>query len=78
MSYISASLLKLELLELPEVQPDPIKLPSWYDPNAFCDWHRSPGHHTDKCMGLRHAIQDLIDEGSIHFPSSSQDNGKSS
>ena len=33
-----------------------------------CAYHQSPGHDIDKCFGLHHAIQDLIDNKVIAPP----------
>ena len=30
-------------------------------------YHQEPGHETDHCIALRHAIQDLIDQGLVHL-----------
>ena len=30
-------------------------------------YHQGPGHETDHCTTLRHAIQDLIDQGLVHL-----------
>ncbi|RVW22283.1 hypothetical protein CK203_107791 [Vitis vinifera] len=34
--------------------------------DLHCSYHQRPGHDTDHCNTLRHAIQDLIDQGDIH------------
>ena len=31
--------------------------------DLHCAYHQGPGHTTDQCTALRHAIQDLIDQG---------------
>ena len=36
-------------------------LPAKFDMTKRCAYHQSPGHDTDKCFGLHHAIQDLIE-----------------
>ncbi|XP_050229125.1 uncharacterized protein LOC126678268 [Mercurialis annua] len=43
-----------------------------YNPNAHCEFHQNPGHHTDSYITLKHAIQDLIDDGRITHPSIGQ------
>ncbi|RVW24996.1 hypothetical protein CK203_116558 [Vitis vinifera] len=30
--------------------------------DLHCAYHQGPGHETDRCTALRHAIQDLIDQ----------------
>ena len=42
-------------------RPIPNPLPARFDVSKRCAYHQSPGHDTDKCFGIRHAIQDLID-----------------
>ena len=32
-----------------------------------CAYHQGPGHETDRCTALRHALQDLIDQGLVHL-----------
>ena len=52
------------------LDPRPIlnPLPARFDVTKRCAYHQSPGHDTDKCFGLRHAIQDLIDNKVIAPP----------
>ncbi|RVW93818.1 Transposon Ty3-G Gag-Pol polyprotein [Vitis vinifera] len=35
--------------------------------DLHCAYHRGPGHDTNHCTSLRHAIQDLIDQGLVHL-----------
>ena len=35
--------------------------------DLHCAYHQGPGHETDRCTALRHAIQDLIDRGLVHL-----------
>ncbi|RDY03633.1 hypothetical protein CR513_12754, partial [Mucuna pruriens] len=38
--------------------------PRSYDPNAKCDYHAGvDGHSTEKCWGLKHKVQDLVEGG---------------
>jgi len=46
-------------------RPPPNPLPRGWNPNEHCAYHQGPGHPTDNCFALRHAIQDLIDQGKI-------------
>ena len=48
-------------------RPPPQYPPPHYRPQEHCDFHQGPGHLTDACQALRHAIQDLIDRGDILF-----------
>ena len=49
-------------------RPIPNPLPSKFDVNKRCAYHQGPGHDTNHCFGLRHAIQDLIDNKVIAPP----------
>ena len=55
------------------IVPFPLKpvqplYPKGYDPNAKCDYHAgSVGHSTERCWGLKHKVQDLIDMGLLSF-----------
>ena len=55
---------------LKPLNPRPISnpLPSKFDVNKRCAYHQGPGHDTDNCFGLRHAIQDQIDNKMIASP----------
>ncbi|RVX18515.1 Ribonuclease HI [Vitis vinifera] len=35
--------------------------------DLHCAYHQGPGHETDRCTTLRHAVQDLIDQGLVHL-----------
>ncbi|RVW89168.1 Retrovirus-related Pol polyprotein from transposon 17.6 [Vitis vinifera] len=35
--------------------------------DLHCSYHQGPGHDTDHCTALRHAIQDLIDQGLVNL-----------
>ncbi|RDY10083.1 hypothetical protein CR513_05454, partial [Mucuna pruriens] len=42
--------------------------PRSYDPKARCDYHgRVVGHTTERCWGLKHKVQDLLDGGLLGF-----------
>ena len=51
-------------------RPCPSPLPKGYKPHEFCKYHQEPDHQTNKCINLRHAIQNLIDAKVITPPSS--------
>ena len=44
-----------------DLRPIPNPLPTRFDVTKRCAYHQSLGHDTNKCFGLCHAIQDLID-----------------
>ena len=56
------------LLKPLDPRPIPNPLPTRFDTTKRCTYHQSPGHDTDKCFGLHHAIQDLIEDKVIASP----------
>ena len=56
------------LLKPLDPRPIPNPLPSRFDMNKRCAYHQGPSHDTDNCFGLRHAIQNLIDNKVIVPP----------
>ncbi|RVW40008.1 hypothetical protein CK203_088932, partial [Vitis vinifera] len=44
-------------------RPLPQPIPPRFRMDLHCSYHQGPGHDTDHCTALRHAIQDLIDQG---------------
>ncbi|KAI8560166.1 hypothetical protein RHMOL_Rhmol04G0234800 [Rhododendron molle] len=50
--------------------PLPQNPPPSHNPNLFCAYHQMPSHHTDSCYRLLHAIQDLINDGTLQTPPS--------
>ncbi|XP_020205174.1 uncharacterized protein LOC109790439 [Cajanus cajan] len=63
------------------IVPFPLKpiqppYPKGYDPNAKCDYHAGGvGHSTERCWGLKHKVQDLIDMGLLSFKEDSPNVG---
>ncbi|XP_077223341.1 uncharacterized protein LOC143856946 [Tasmannia lanceolata] len=53
---------KIELLE-PREAPNP--LPRYWRMDYYCEYHQSVGHLTDRCMALKHKIQDMIEAKKI-------------
>ncbi|XP_077247313.1 uncharacterized protein LOC143887087 isoform X2 [Tasmannia lanceolata] len=53
---------KITLLE-PREAPNP--LPKYWRRDQYCEFHQSVGHLTDRCMALRHRIQDKIEAKEI-------------
>ena len=45
----------------PPLQP----IPPGFKTDLHCAYHQRAGHDTDSCAALRHAIQDLIDQGLV-------------
>ncbi|RVW13463.1 Transposon Ty3-G Gag-Pol polyprotein [Vitis vinifera] len=42
-------------------------IPPRFRMDLHCSYHQGPGHDTDHCTALRHAIQDLIDQGLVNL-----------
>ncbi|RVW73233.1 hypothetical protein CK203_059169 [Vitis vinifera] len=42
-------------------RPPPQPVPPQFMMDLHCAYHQGPGHETDRCTALRHAIKDLID-----------------
>ncbi|RVW96485.1 hypothetical protein CK203_029680 [Vitis vinifera] len=49
-------------------RPLPQPIPAQFRMDLHCDYHQGLGHETDRCTALRHAIQDLIDQGATSEP----------
>ena len=52
-------------------KPPSQPIPPQFKIDLHCAYHQGPGHETDRCIALRHAIQDLIDQGVVHLGQSS-------
>ncbi|KAI8559366.1 hypothetical protein RHMOL_Rhmol04G0167700 [Rhododendron molle] len=66
-----------KLLDAGSIKPlNPTSLPknppANFKYNLYCTNHQTPGHSTNACFRLRHAIQDLTDCGIIPAPSPSK------
>ena len=48
-------------------KPLPQPIPPRFRMDLHCSYHQGPGHDTDHCTALRHAIQDLIDQGLVNL-----------
>ena len=48
-------------------RPPPQPIPPQFMMDLHCAYHQGPGHETDRCTTLMHAIQDLIDQGLVHL-----------
>ena len=67
-SQVFEKLKAKELLKPLDPRPTPNLLLARFDVTRRCAYHQSPSHDTDKCFGLRHANQDLIDNKVIAPP----------
>ena len=56
MSQVFEKLKAKGLLKPLDPRPIPNPLPSRFDVNKRCAYHLGPGHDTDRCFGLCHAI----------------------
>ncbi|RVW72583.1 hypothetical protein CK203_060080 [Vitis vinifera] len=56
-----SKLIKAGLLTTLTPRPPPHPVPLQFRIDLHCAYHQGPGHETDRCTALRHAIQDLID-----------------
>ena len=48
-------------------RPSPQFLSPQFRGDLHCLYHQGPGHDTDRCTTLRHAIQDLINQGLVNL-----------
>ena len=60
-------LVDAELLTLLAPRPSPQFLSPSFRVDLHCLYHQGPGHDTDRCTALRHAIRDLIDQGLVNL-----------
>src|SRR2546425_1114686 len=74
MSKVLKKLQSRGLLQPLDPRPPPNPLPSNFNHNAYCEFHQTQGHDTDKCIRLRHEIQNLIEEGKIPDPEKDKPN----
>ena len=60
----------VEIGHIEPVQLAPLKplFPRWYNAHTRCDYHaENPGHSTENCIGLKHKVRNLINEGKLKF-----------
>ena len=55
------------LLTLLASKPVSQPVPPHFRLDLHCSYHQGPGHDMDHCNALRHAIQDLIDQGLVNL-----------
>ncbi|KAI8568451.1 hypothetical protein RHMOL_Rhmol02G0200500 [Rhododendron molle] len=68
LSSVLEKLVKSGHLKPLDPMPLPKNPPANFKANLYCAYHQGAGHLTDSCFRLRHAIQDLIDEGTLQAP----------
>ncbi|RVW71175.1 hypothetical protein CK203_054405 [Vitis vinifera] len=67
LSQALRKLIEAGLLTALTPRPPPQPLPPHFRMDLHCAYHQGSGHETDRCTALRHAIQDLIDQGLVHL-----------
>ncbi|RVW25415.1 hypothetical protein CK203_108422 [Vitis vinifera] len=50
----------------PKALPDP--MPSQFRLDLYYTYYQSAGHHIDRCIALRHSIQDIVESGTFGHP----------
>ena len=70
LSYALRKLTETGLLTALTPKPPPQPVPPQFRMDLHYAYHQGPGHEADRCSALRHAIQDLIDQGVVHLGSS--------
>ena len=60
LSQALRKLTEVGLLTTLTPRPLPQPIPSQFMMDLHCAYHQEPGHETNHCTALRHAIQDLI------------------
>ena len=67
MSQALRKLTEARLLTALTPRPPLQLIPPQFRIDLHCAYHQGPGHETNRCIALRHAIQDLIDQGLVHL-----------
>ncbi|WKA12991.1 hypothetical protein VitviT2T_030331 [Vitis vinifera] len=67
LSQALRKLIETGLLTALTPRPLPQPIPAQFRMDLHYAYHQGPGHETDRCTALRHAIQDLIDQGLVHL-----------
>ncbi|XP_077224177.1 uncharacterized protein LOC143857604 [Tasmannia lanceolata] len=67
-SAVLKQCLAAKKITLPAPRPPPDPLPKNYNPREHCEYHQGPGHTTDRCIALKHVIQDLLENDLLVFP----------
>ncbi|RDX57795.1 hypothetical protein CR513_62935, partial [Mucuna pruriens] len=62
------TLLEKKLISIVPLKPAEPPYSKSYDPNTRCEYHGGGIRHpTERCWGLKHKVEDLIDEGWLVF-----------
>ena len=67
LSQVLPKLTEVGLLTALTLRLPPQPIPPQFRMDLHCAYHQGPGHETDRCTALRHAVQDLIDQGLVHL-----------
>ena len=67
LSHALQKLIEAELLMVLTSKPLPQLILPQFRMDLHCAYHQRPRHEIDHCIALRHAIQDLIDQGLVHL-----------
>ena len=61
-------LLEKNLVQTKSPPPVPARLPAWYRPDLFCNFHQgAPGHDIEHCNALKKEVQNLIRTNRLTF-----------
>jgi len=61
-------LLEKNLVQTKAPPPVPARLPAWYRPDLFCDFHQgAPDHDIEHCHAMKNAVQNLIRTNRLTF-----------
>ncbi|XP_077249393.1 uncharacterized protein LOC143888888 [Tasmannia lanceolata] len=62
---ILKKLIRDKKIRLLDIRPAPNPLPASWRRDQYCEYHRGPGHLTEKCLALKHPIQNMIDKDEL-------------
>ncbi|XP_077239764.1 uncharacterized protein LOC143880678 [Tasmannia lanceolata] len=62
---ILKKLIRDRKIKLPDIRPIPDPLPKYWRLDQYCEYHRNSGHLTERCLALKHAIQNMIEKGDL-------------
>ncbi|XP_077232390.1 uncharacterized protein LOC143869527 [Tasmannia lanceolata] len=64
-TIILKRLIKDRKTRLPDIKPPSNPLPTFWKMDQYYEYHRGPGHLTENCLALKHAIQNMIDKDEL-------------